>query len=132
MRWRVALVLVVLVFTLLSYAFESAVWGKGYAVPKRNDWILRLPSHERSIWECILWSESRSTLTDLNLGDNNEWGSSGVFQMEQSTFAAHQLAVRLPLSVHVWQASPVQQFAVARAVWLADGFSPWSADSSCF
>lgn len=133
MRLRTLALVSVLIFVLVSAMFVTAVEGAPThgKVPNRNDWILRLSPANQAKWECILWHESRSTLSSLNLMDNNRYGSSGIFQMEQGTFAAHQLAVHLPYRVHVWEATPVQQFAVARAVWLADGYSPWYGDG-CF
>lgn len=133
MRVRALVIASVLIFALISYLFESTVWASAThgTVPARNDWILKLSPANQAKWKCILWHESRSTLTSLNLMDNNRYGSSGIFQMMQGTFAAHQMAVHLPYRVHVWEASPVQQFAVARAVWLADGFQPWGGDG-CF
>jgi hypothetical protein len=84
-----------------------------------------------------MWAESRSTFSNLNLGDNNRNGSSGIFQMEQPTFAAHQQAAGVPIrttaghTIHVWQASPYQQELVAIAIEKVDGFSQWDPFDGC-
>lgn len=78
-----------------------------------------------------MWRESRSTYQHLNLGDNNRYGSSGIFQMEQATFAAHQVAAGVPLRIHVWQASPYQQELVFVEILRVDGISPWSTYDHC-
>jgi hypothetical protein len=109
----------------------SATAAPTHAPAPKNNWIERLPYPQRETWACVLWHESRSTQAALNLTDNNPYGSSGIFQIEQGTWAAHQLAAHVPLRTHVWQASIAQQFAVARAIFLADGFSPWWSDG-CF
>jgi hypothetical protein len=75
--------------------------------------------------------ESHSTYAHLNLGDNNRYGSSGIFQMEQSTFAAHQFAAHVPLSVKVWQATPYQQELVFVEILRVDGAGPWSRYDGC-
>ena len=99
--------------------------------------MLALPAPVRAHFACVLWRESRSTFTALNLGDNNRFGSSGIFQIEQGTFAAYQRAAGVPLrtragrTIHVWQASPYQQELVAIAIEKADGFSPWDAFDGC-
>lgn len=130
MAKRLTLSLIAFLFVISGAVSATAAPTHG-TIPVRNDWILRISPTDRATWNCVLWHESRSTLTSLNFGDNNRYGSSGIFQIEQGTWAAHQLAVRLPLRVHVWEASPVQQFAVARAIWLSDGFRPWWGDG-CF
>jgi hypothetical protein len=99
--------------------------------------MLALSAPTRAHFACILKAESRSTWTHLNLGDNNRYGSSGIFQIEQPTFAAHQRAGGVPLrttaghTIHVWQASPYQQELVAIAIWKADGFSQWDPFDGC-
>ena len=93
--------------------------------------ILALPASVRRVFECIMWYESRSTLAHPNLRDNNAYGSSGVFQIEQGTWAAHQTQARVPGNIHVWQASYAQQVQVAVAIWRADGFGPWSTWRLC-
>ncbi len=109
----------------------SAGASPGHVGAPAHNWIERLPGPLRARWECILWRESRSTLFALNLGDNNRWGSSGIFQMEEGTFFAYQRRAGVPYSVRVWQASVAQQFAVAHQIFLADGFSPWSQSDGC-
>ena len=119
--------------TALSFLLGSVASAAPTHVPApKGNWIERLPPAQKSSWLCVLWHESRSTLASLNLTDNNRYGSSGIFQIEQGMWAAHQLSVHVPLRIHVWQANVVQQFAVAHAIFLADGFSPWRADSACF
>lgn len=87
-----------------------------------------IPPALRSAFACIIWHESRSTFAHPNLGDNNADGSSGVFQIEQATWVAHQHVAGVPYSVHVWQATFLQQEKVAVAIQRADGWGPWSAD----
>ena len=93
--------------------------------------IMSLPKSTLPTWRCVLQRESHSTFAQPNRGDNNRWGSSGIFQIEQGTWAAHQLAVHVPARVHVWQASPYQQAEVAAAIWRADGFAPWGLYDGC-
>lgn len=93
--------------------------------------VLKLPAPIIQTFTCVIWHESRSTWSHFNLGDNSRTGSSGIFQIEQPTWAAHQLAAGVPLSVHVWQATPYQQELVAVAIYRADGFHPWWYDG-CF
>ena len=93
--------------------------------------IALLPQPVRHVFACIMWRESRSTFQHLNLRDNNRYGSSGIFQIVQGTWAAHQLAAGVPLKVHVWQATAYQQELVAIDIWRADGFGPWSASDGC-
>ena len=93
--------------------------------------ILALPAAVQRVFACIMWHESRSTLTHPNLGDNNAYGSSGIFQIEQGTWAAHQSSAGVPLRIHVWQATPLQQAKVAVAIWKADGFYPWTTWRLC-
>jgi hypothetical protein len=93
--------------------------------------VLSLPTSLRAHVPCIMMRESHSTYQHLNLGDNNRYGSSGIFQMEQATFAAHQLAAGVPLSVHVWEASPFQQELVFVEILRVDGTGPWSRYDGC-
>ena len=93
--------------------------------------IVRLPLSTVRTFQCVIHHESTSTFAHPNLGDNNRYGSSGIFQIEQGTWAAHQAAAHVPYSIHVWQASPYQQSLVAVAIWRADGFWPWHYDG-CF
>ena len=78
------------------------------------------------IVRCIMWRESRSTPEHLNLRDNRTYGSSGIFQFEDSTFMAYS-----PWKVHVWQATPYQQEVVFALVVHRDGFSPWTRYDGC-
>ena len=89
--------------------------------------MLALPYQVRETFSCILWDESRSTFAHLNLGDNSKTGSSGPWQIEDATWLA-----RSGFHFHVWQATPYQEELGAIRLWRADGFHPWSADSSCF
>ena len=93
--------------------------------------ILNLPKYTLPMWRCILYRESTSTFAHPNLGDNNPYGSSGVFQIEQSTFAAHQASVGIPYSIKVWGAGLYLQARVAAAIWLANGFSQWTLYDGC-
>ena len=90
-------------------------------------WYEPLTHVSRAVWAtftCIIQHESRSTWSHPNLSDNNRYGSSGIFQIEQSTWAAH-VPVNFP---KVWRASPFQQAVGAFAIWRADGFEPWMSD----
>ena len=93
--------------------------------------VLSLPTSLRAHVPCIMMRESRSTYQHLNLGDNNRNGSSGIFQMEQATFAAHQSAAGVPLSVHVWEATPFQQELVFVEILRVDGTGPWARYDGC-
>ena len=75
---------------------------------------------------CIIFHESRSTWAHPNLGDNRTWGSSGIFQFEDSTWLA-----RSGFHFHVWQASPRQQAIGALRLEQADGFGPWTTSALC-
>lgn len=93
--------------------------------------VLSLPAALRAHVPCIMKRESNSTYKKLNLGDNNRFGSSGIFQMEQATFAAHQQAAGVPLRIHVWQASPYQQELVFVEILRVDGTGPWTRYDGC-
>ena len=126
-----------LIFTALATLPASAIakpkvahhvihaWEKSWSAP-----LLALPKWTLPIWTCILNHESRSTFAKPNLGDNNSYGSSGIFQIEQITWSAHQLAAGVSKTVHVWQATALEQAKVAVAIFKADGFSLW-ADDGC-
>jgi|ERR1035437_6802478 hypothetical protein len=113
------------VFIACLLTAGSAV-GVGASTPRNP--ILSLPKSVQSHFACIIYRESRSTFVHLNLGDNNRYGASGIFQIEQITWQAHQKAAGVPYKVHVWQASPLQQEQVAIAIWRADSFNPWRGD----
>jgi hypothetical protein len=85
--------------------------------------MLALPKPVRATFACIMWRESRSTFAHLNLGDNNRYGSSGIFQIEEATWLA-----RSGFHIPVWTASPYQQELGAINLWRADGFAPWHGD----
>ena len=76
---------------------------------------------------CIIYAESRSTWAHPNLGDNNRYGSSGIFQFENSTWLARS-GFRFP----VWQATPRQQAIGALRLERADGFGPWKSDGCVY
>lgn len=103
----------------------------GASPPRWYQPILALPSAATVTFECVIWRESRSTFAHPNLHDDSRYGSSGIFQIEQATWAAHQLAAGVPLSVHVWQATPYQQALVAVAIYRANGFGPWTLNDGC-
>ena len=88
--------------------------------------IMELPRTAIHTFTCIIWAESRSTWEHPNLTDNNRWGSSGIFQIEQGTWAVW--AARVGLHMKVWQASPYQQALGAASIWRHDGFAPWRWD----
>lgn len=75
-------------------------------------------------FECVLWTQSRSTFAHPNTRDNSRYGSSGLFQMEPILWnrwaplaGVHQL---------IWRATPYQQSLVAAEVYKHDGFEPWA------
>lgn len=125
-------------FVCISLALAGNAAAASAGIPK-GFWnpMLALPAVDRAHFACILKAESRSTWTWLNRGDNNRYGSSGIFQMEQPTFAAYQSAAGVPIrttaghTIHVWQASPYQQELVAIAIFKADGFSQWDPYDGC-
>lgn len=76
---------------------------------------------------CIMWAESRSTPSHLNLRDNRtDGGSSGIFQFQDSTFRAHS-----PWPIHVWQASPYQQEVTFVRTVRVNGFGQWTRFDGC-
>lgn len=75
---------------------------------------------------CIIHYESTSTWAHPNLGDNNRWGSSGIFQIIESTWLA-----RSGFHFPVWTATPAQQALGALRLERADGFGPWSTSRFC-
>jgi len=117
-----------LIFTALSAVPATAATKTTTVVTTWVQPILSLPKWTLPVWTCILHNESRSTFLHPNLGDNNPYGSSGIFQIEQVTWAAHQLAAGVPKRIHVWQATALEQAKVAVAIFKADGFSPWYSD----
>jgi len=89
--------------------------------------LATLPVKVRHEFACIMWHESRSTISHPNLGDNrSDGGSSGVFQIVPLTWNrwAPLVGVRVP----VWRASYVQQQLVAIEIWRKDTFAPWRFD----
>jgi hypothetical protein len=88
--------------------------------------VIQLPTPAIRTFQCILKAESRSTFTHPNLGDNNRYGSSGIFQIEQATW--QEWATPLGIHVPVWQATPLQQATVAVNIYKHDGFGPWRSD----
>jgi hypothetical protein len=109
-----------------SFIASSLCFAGVAAAAKPRNPIFALPGPVRVHFSCIIWHESRSTWGHLNLGDNNRYGSSGIFQIEPATWNAHKRAAGV--RVQVWQATPYQQELVAVAIWRADGFAPWSVD----
>lgn len=97
----------------------------GAGASPRNP-ISLLPAPVRHMFACIMWRESRSTFAHLNLRDNNRWGSSGIFQIVEGTWA--RWAPLVGVTVPVWRATPYQQERVAVEIWRHDGFSPWASD----
>jgi hypothetical protein len=137
MRRRTNRTLIILIacFSLVGVGNASATNAhipKGFWNP-----MLKLPASVRARFACVMNAESHSTWTWLNLGDDNRNGSSGIFQIEQSTFLAYQSAAGVPLrtkagkQIHVWQASAYQQELVAIAIYKADGFGPWTRYDGC-
>ena len=88
--------------------------------------ITRLPAKIRSTFVCIMWAESRSTLSKLNLGDNNRYGQSGIFQIAPITW--NRWAPTVGIHIPVWRATPLQQEKVAVRIWQVDTFWPWHGD----
>jgi hypothetical protein len=122
----------ILIVLIVASSLVCGAVTANAATPRWFQPIAQLPRSTFRTFACVIWHESRSTFTHPNLRDNNGYGSSGIFQIEQGTWAAHQLAAGVPLRVHVWQASESQQASVAAAIDRADGFGPWSADWMCF
>lgn len=120
--------LIIITFMLFTLAVPACA---GAAPPRWFQPIMALPSPVIQTFRCVIEHESTSTFAHPNLGDNDRFGSSGIFQIEEGTWAAHQAAAHVPYSVHVWQATPYQQAKVAVAIWRADGWGPWSRDG-CF
>jgi hypothetical protein len=87
---------------------------------------MQLPKPAIATFRCIIQAESRSTFEHPNLGDNNAYGSSGIFQIEQGTWAPW--AALVGLHMKVWQATPYQQALGAVSIYRHDGFSPWRFD----
>ena len=81
-----------------------------------------LPSSAWKTFTCIIYTESRSTWTHPNLGDNNRYGNSGIFQIEPGTWNAH-VGPHMP---DVWRANPREQAIGALNIWKADQFHPWA------
>jgi hypothetical protein len=90
---------------------------------------MNLPKSTLPTWRCIMWHESRSTFLHPNLGDNNPYGSSGIFQMMPILWNAW--APKVGIRVPVWRATPYQQALVAAEVWKVDRFSPWTNFDGC-
>jgi hypothetical protein len=75
---------------------------------------------------CVIFHESRSTWADPNLGDNNKYGSSGIFQIEDATWLR-----RSGFTFHVWLATPREQAIGALHIEQADTFQPWTTSVFC-
>lgn len=112
-------------FRWLAIVGLSILFSIPAGAASRNP-IISLPVSVRSVFACIMWHESRSTFNHMNLGDNNRYGSSGIFQIEQTTWA--RWAAPLGIKVPVWRATPYEQELVAVNIWRHDGFGPWSND----
>ena len=110
---------------VIGVVLALTLWCGSVAGAARNP-VALLPTKIRSVFSCIMWAESRSTFQKLNLGDDNRYGQSGIFQIAPITWNrwAPTVGIRTP----VWQASPFQQETVAIRIWRADGFSPWHGD----
>ena len=107
--------------------------------------LLRLPKAVLTTFECVLWHESRSTLSHVNVGDNNaSGGSSGIYQITSSLWnewAPKAGIPSIPRKLHgkrilmhtpVWLASISEQTTVAIYIEQHDGgFWPWGKDG-CF
>ena len=102
----------------------STAWKNGVPAPMN-----RIAPALQRMFTCIILHESTSTWRHPNLGDNNRYGSSGVFQIEDSTWLAW--APKGGLHMHVWQATFRQQMRGAIEIYRHDGWQPWSADWMC-
>ena len=120
MRGRIAAAILAATLCLPGTAFASHArfWGP----------MLALPKSVRATWACVMWAESRSTFSHLNLRDNNAapGGDSGIFQINDSTWLA-----RSGFKMHVWKATPFEQEVGAIRIWRADSWQPWIHDG-CF
>jgi hypothetical protein len=116
MKFRILCMIscVLLAMPTMSSATPSKPWFSPLAHVGVNAW---------RTFTCVIRRESNSTWSHPNLGDNNRYGSSGVFQIEDATWLA-----RSGFRFHVWQASPYQQAVGAFNLWRADGFAPWVSD----
>lgn len=126
MRNFLILVLLAVILVLID-----PVIGSG-ATPPHNPrpWnysIMHASAHVREGFTCIIHHESTSTWAHPNLGDNNaDGGSSGVFQIEESTWLA-----RSGFTMPVWVATLREQAIGALRLEQVDGFSPWSTHWAC-
>jgi hypothetical protein len=120
--------LIAITFTVVSLVASPVV---AHASPDQNPrpWYYAIQHAGPVIFArftCIIWRESRSTWAHPNLGDNNRYGSSGIFQFEDSTWLR-----RSGFKFHVWLASPRQQAIGALNLERADGFGPWTTSRLC-
>lgn len=114
---------------LLSAALALLPALSGAAATNPRPWYFAIEHAGPAIFKkftCIIHYESRSTWAHPNLGDNSRYGSSGIFQIEDSTWLA-----RSGFHFHVWQASPRQQAIGALRLEQADGFGPWTTSVLC-
>ena len=112
-------------FRLLAIVSVSLLFSlpAGAATPRWFQPIVDMPTAVVHGFQCRIWHESRSTFAHPNLGDNNAYGSSGIFQMEPILW--NRWAPLVGVHVPVWRATPYQQSLVAVEVYKFDGFSPW-------
>ena len=102
------------------------IWvGSAAGAVQRNP-IALLPAKVKAVFACIMWAESRSTFSHLNLKDNNRYGQSGIFQIAPITW--NRWAPTVGVHAPVWRATPFQQETVAVKIWRVDGWWPWHGD----
>lgn len=95
-----------------------------------RDPILGLPHRIVAQFACLLYHESRSTLSDMRPKDVNPGGQSGLFQIAPITWNRWDPLVGV--HVPVWRATVYQQEEVAVEIWRNDGFHPWHGDGCRF
>ena len=120
MKLRIALITLIAMTTIAAPASATA-HHKRHIGP-----LVSILRQYGPIVRCIMMRESHSTPEHLNLRDNNRYGSSGIFQFEDSTFMAHS-----PWHIHVWMASPYQQEVTFVRTVRVDGFGQWTRFDGC-
>ena len=121
MKLRIASLIIIAMTTIAVPASAAKVTNPGLPYP--IDLISRSLADGFS---CRLWRESRSTWHHMNPRDNNRYGSSGILQIEPSTWDVY--APRIGIHVPVWAATVRQQLLVGLAIYRNDGWSPWRFD----
>jgi hypothetical protein len=138
MRFRVSdlvLVAAIVIVGILQPFPESN------ASPATAPWYAPLESLSpagRSFAECVMYRESRSTLSHPNLGDDNGVGEntthgedSGIFQMNNGSNGVWDLYAKPTLRVDLSRATAYQQAEGFVLVYRVDGVGPWRRFDGC-